>query len=198
MTYSIRTRSIGWAFIFLVCATVFIGLTLKVNAVRSEVRLAERKIVALEREKRLLETEFETRANQQQLADWNAVDFGYEAPTAGQFMEDERELAQLGAPKAVGAPDPIQMALGADKQAQGEEAGVSIMSMVSPLTGKPIEEDDPAADDTHALDEAGASELSPLPEVKPATADELDIINKLTQPERSGESDPASAGNAPE
>lgn len=196
MTYSIRTRSIGWAFIFLVCAAVFVGLTLKVNAVRSEVRLAERKIVALEREKRLLETEFETRANQQQLADWNAVDFGYEAPTAGQFMEDERELAQLGAPKAIGAPDPIQMALGPNAQSNGEESGATIMSMVSPLTGKPIEEGADNTTDAHALEDAEANELSPLPQVKPATTEELDIIERLTQPVPSTGSDSSSEGDA--
>lgn len=183
MTYSIRTRSIGWAVIFMVCAAAFIGLTMKVNAVRSEVRLAERKIVALEREKRLLETEFETRANQQQLADWNAVDFGFQAPGAAQFMVDERELAELGAPRAVGAPDPIQMALSPDEGANSEEDGASIMSMVSPLTGKPME-------DGEAVEYEGSpatDAISPMPEVKPATADELDIINSLTQSDQPDE-----------
>ena len=185
MTYSIRTRSIGWAVIFMVCAAVFIGLTMKVNAVRSEVRLAERKIIALEREKRLLETEFETRANQQQLADWNAVDFGYQAPGAAQFMVDERELADLGAPRAIGAPDPIQMALSPDEEAGSGEGSVSIMSMVSPLTGKPMEESD-----VDEQDEASATdEISPMPEVKTATADELDIINSLTQSDQPDDSD---------
>ncbi len=185
MTYSIRTRSIGWAVIFMVCAAVFIGLTMKVNAVRSEVRLAERKIIALEREKRLLETEFETRANQQQLADWNAVDFGYQAPGAAQFMVDERELADLGAPRAVGAPDPIQMALSPDEEAGSGEGSVSIMSMVSPLTGKPMEESD-----VDEQDKASATdEISPMPEVKTATADELDIINSLTQSDQPDDSD---------
>ena len=177
MTYSLRTRSIGWAAIFLVCAAVFIGLTLKVNAVRSEVQLAERKIIALERENRLLETEFETRANQQQLADWNAVDFGYEAPNAGQFMEDERELANLGAPKAKGAPEPIQMALSPDELTSDGEGNASIMSMVSPLTGKPMGSDEPEAA------EVETGENAALPEVKAATQEELNIIDRLTQPD---------------
>ena len=179
MTYSVRTRSIGWAVIFLVCAAVFTALTLKVNAVRSEVQLAERKIIALEREKRLLETEFETRANQQQLADWNAVDFGYRPPSAGQFMADERDLASLGAPRAKGAPEPIQMAMSESELPSGENpGGASILSMVSPLTGKPMEEGEIKAA------EGNSEEISPLPEVKKASQHELEIIERLTQPEQ--------------
>ena len=72
-----RLRQIGWAVALSICVTGFVALTFRVNAVKSEVRLAEREIIALEREKLLLETEFQTRANQQQLANWNRVEFGY-------------------------------------------------------------------------------------------------------------------------
>ncbi|MDN3646025.1 hypothetical protein QWY75_07385 [Pontixanthobacter aestiaquae] len=127
-----RLRQIGWAVALSICVTGFVALTFRVNAVKSEVRLAERTIVALEREKLLLETEFQTRANQQQLANWNRVEFGYQAPTADQYLENERELAQLGMPRAVGAPDPIRVAM-APKEA--EDGGFP--AFVSPLTGQP-------------------------------------------------------------
>ena len=77
-----RLRQIGWAVVLGACIAGFVVLTFRVNAVKSEVRLAERQIVSLEREKLMLETEFETRSNQLQLAAWNRVDFGYVAPSA--------------------------------------------------------------------------------------------------------------------
>jgi hypothetical protein len=81
-----QARSLGWAAVLAVCAALLVVLSLKVSAVRSEVLLAERQLIALQRETELLETEFETRASQRQLAAWNAVEFGYQAPGARQFM----------------------------------------------------------------------------------------------------------------
>lgn len=128
-----RLRQLGWAVSLALCVALFVGLTFKVNSVKSQVRLAEREIVALQREKTLLETELETRASQQQLAQWNAVDFGYQAPTADQYLEGERQLAALGEPRAVAAPTPIRVARADDDQRE-----VRLPAMVSPLTGKPI------------------------------------------------------------
>ncbi len=128
-----RMRKIGWAAVLLTCTSAYGALHLKVNSVKSEVRQAERRIVALREQKLMLETEFETRANQQQLANWNEVDFGYQAPTAGQFLEGERQLAQFGTPRAKGAPEPITVA-----HAPVETEESIFPSMVSPITGKAI------------------------------------------------------------
>jgi hypothetical protein len=127
-----RLRQLGWVVTLALCLAGFVALTFKVNSVKSEVRLAERRIVALQTEKTLLETEFETRASQQQLAEWNAVEFGYQAPDARQYLENERQLAALGEPRAVGAPSPIRVAR-ADDVSEGP-----LPAMVSPLTGKPV------------------------------------------------------------
>ncbi len=88
-------RSAGRLFLA-VCFALLLALTFKVNAVKSDVRLAERQIIAAQQAKLMLETEFETRASQQQLSDWNAVEFGYSAPRADQYLESERQLAALG------------------------------------------------------------------------------------------------------
>jgi hypothetical protein len=111
-----RVRSIGWVAVLTVCGALTMGLTLRVNAVKSQVRLAERQIVSLQRQKTLLETEFETRANQQQLKVLNDVEFGYQAPTAGQYLEGERQLAALAKPRAPDAPAPIRVASAADAE----------------------------------------------------------------------------------
>ena len=75
-----RIRQIGWALVLGICFALLLALTFKVNAVKSDVRLAERQIIAAQQAKLMLDTEFETRASQQQLSDWNAVEFGYAAP----------------------------------------------------------------------------------------------------------------------
>ena len=138
-----RARSIGWALILAVCFALTIALTFKVNAVKSQVRLAERRIAALKQEKNLLETEFETRANQQQLTALNDVEFGYQAPTAGQYLESERDLAVLGKPRGPGAPDMIRVA-----SAEAPPEPSAFPAMVNPLTGRALaaEAPRPAAD----------------------------------------------------
>jgi hypothetical protein len=105
-----RVQSLAWALIISVSFALLLALTFRVNAVKSQVRLLDRRIVALKQEKSLLETEFQTRANQQQLAALNDVDFGFKAPTAAQYIEGEQQLASMSKPAAPDAPAPILMA----------------------------------------------------------------------------------------
>ena len=130
-----QMRSLGWMAVLAICVGLFAILSLRVQAVTSEVLLAERKIVSLERQNKLLETEFETRASQRQLANWNAVEFGFEAPRADQYLEGERQLAMLGQPLGPDAPRPIRVArANADDLADMSDPG----EMVSPITGEAI------------------------------------------------------------
>lgn len=130
-------HQLGWMVVMAVCLGLFLALSFRVHAVKSEVQLAEREIIKLRRETLMLETEFEARANQRQLAEWNTVEFGYQAPRADQYLASERQLASLGMPSLPGAPSPIRVArLTIEDPAsppQGERA------MVSPLTGRPVE-----------------------------------------------------------
>ena len=132
-----RLRQASWAATLSVALGLFLALTFHVNAIKSEVRLAERRIVSLEREKLRLETEFQSRASQRQLAEWNAVEFGYVAPRAGQFLENETELASLGAPQRLDAPQPIRVA----RAAPPLEEDSPLADWVSPLTGRPMAEE---------------------------------------------------------
>lgn len=126
-----RLRQIGWAMALGLVFVLFAALSFRVSAVKSDIIRAERQIIALTQENMRLETEFETRANQQQLANWNAVDFGYIAPRADQYLENERQLASLSQPALPDAPSPIRVARA--------EVPVELPAMVSPLTGKPVE-----------------------------------------------------------
>lgn len=129
-----RLRQASWAAVLSGMLGLFLALTFHVNAIKSEVRLAERRIVSLERERMLLETEFESRASQRQLAEWNAVEFGYLAPRADQFLDDERELASLGTPLRADAPQPVRIA----RAARPAEDDGALADWVSPLTGQPM------------------------------------------------------------
>jgi hypothetical protein len=110
MTSHAPFRRIGWIALFIALAGLTFALHVKVQAVYSDVVRAERQIVALEQEKLLLATEFETRASQLQLAAWNRVDFGYSAPTADQFLDAEVQLAALGTRGLPGFGAPVQLA----------------------------------------------------------------------------------------
>ncbi|MCK9541716.1 MAG: hypothetical protein M0R03_06770 [Novosphingobium sp.] len=145
-----RARSLGWALILSVCFALTIVLTFRVNAVKSQVRLTERQIVALKKEKLFLETEFEARASQQQLRNLNAVEFGYEAPGAAQYLEGERQLALLGKPRAPDAPEPIRVA-----SAVPVGDGSGFPAMVSPLTGKALAAEVPESGPREPTDAAG-------------------------------------------
>jgi hypothetical protein len=136
MMNSSQARSLGWAAVLAVCLAFVTVLSFKVHAVKSEVLLAERQLISLKREKLLLETEFETRASQRQLAEWNQVEFGYGAPRAGQFLDGERQLASLGEVRGPGAPNPIRLA-----RATGEEAtevAAADAPMRSPVSGAKV------------------------------------------------------------
>lgn len=130
----ILTRSnlhkIGWAMILTICGALLLALTFKVNAVKSQVRLTERQVLALRQEKDMLETEFETRANQRHLTALNEVEFGYAAPKPGQYLEGQRQLAMLGKERPANAPTPIMVASVSEKQQS------VLPAMVNPLTGK--------------------------------------------------------------
>ena len=134
MSTQYRIRRIGWLAALGMCLLLYAMLHLKVNSVHAEVVRAEQRIVYLEEQKLLLETEVLTRANQVQLAAWNRVDFGFTSPEADQFIESPRMLASYGAPPLEGAPPPIRLA--GMRSAQDVP---DFPELVSPLTGRKIE-----------------------------------------------------------
>lgn len=138
MSTGSRLRQTGWAVLLALCGTGFLVLTFHVNSVKNKVHLAERTIIEFERKKQTLEIEFEARANQQQLADWNKIDFGYEAPRADQYLDNERQLAALGLARDANAPAPIRVAFNTD------DSETAFPSMVSPITGQPADQTAPA------------------------------------------------------
>lgn len=127
-----RLHTIGWGMALTICFALMMALTVRVNAVKSEVRLADRQITELNREKMLLDTEFQTRASQQQLTAFNDVDFGLEAPKPAQYLENERQLAVLGKAASPDAPPQIRVA------SADTDGRPGIVSAAGPLAGRII------------------------------------------------------------
>jgi hypothetical protein len=152
-----RLRSMGWIATLVVCAALVMVLAFRVNALRSQVHQSSARIIALKQETMYLETEFETRANQQQLKAWNDVEFGYAAPTAAQYLDNERQLASYAKPIEPGAPAPVRVA-------SADDSATVYPAMVSPMTGKPIADDGdhvaPASNDGDAPQPAVKTRLA--------------------------------------
>lgn len=122
-----RFRSVGWLALLLVCGALVMVMAFRVNALRSQVHRTELQIISLRKEKLYLETEVETRANQQQLKLWNDVEFGYVAPSASQYIASERQLAAFAKPEGPDAPEPIRVA-SADDAIAAEAAFPSVIA----------------------------------------------------------------------
>ncbi|WP_421848677.1 hypothetical protein [Novosphingobium sp.] len=197
-----RFRSIGWIALLLVCAAIVMVLAFRVNALRSQVHRTEQQIVALRKEKLYLETEVETRANQQQLKLWNDVEFGYVAPTAGQYLSNERQLAAFAKPDGPDSPTPIRVA-SADDAVAAEAAFPSVISdiagaadIAAPVTTAD-DDDKAAAKPADAADRASATANlgARLAMVAPLKKDGKDKAGKA-KADKSGKAKDGKAGLA--
>jgi hypothetical protein len=90
-----RLKNFGWVALLCFVAVLLYPLSLNVGALRSELIMTDQKIVDTKREISFLQAELRTRANMQQLAEWNDLMYGYGPPTAEQYLEGERALANL-------------------------------------------------------------------------------------------------------
>jgi len=152
-----RLQSIGWFTLLAFCAVLTGSLVLRVNAVKSQVEISQRQIIALRRDNQFLETEYETRANQQQLSVINNLDFGYKAPESGQYLESERQLAMLSKPREIDAPAPIEVASADDDNSAHTTLANLVPNLASRLV-TPAMADVPAAGRHGQVDAANLRE----------------------------------------
>lgn len=109
-----KLQGIGLVLLVLIFAMMLYPVSLKVAATRSELARINQQIDRTESNIRYLESELAVRASMRQLEQWNAETFGYSAPSASQYLENERQLASLGrVPRARGANEvaPVLMAM---------------------------------------------------------------------------------------
>lgn len=99
-----RIKNLGWLALVFTVAILLYPLSLNVAALHSDLVRVDQKIMETKREISFLEAELSTRANVQQLEEWNQLLYGYEPPTAAQFLDGERALASLGGAAPVVKP----------------------------------------------------------------------------------------------
>ena len=125
-----KLQGIGLVLLVLIFAMMLYPVSLKVAATRSELTQIERDIVRTRDNIRYLESELAVRASMRQLEQWNADTFGYSAPDAAQYLENERQLASL---------DRLPRARGAN------EVAPVLMAMVSPVAVPAAPKESPVA-----------------------------------------------------
>ncbi|OWR00128.1 hypothetical protein [Sphingopyxis witflariensis] len=135
-----KLQGIGLVLLVLVFAMILYPVSLKVAATRSELSRIEKQIDRTRDNIRYLESELAVRASMRQLEQWNADTFGYSAPSAGQYLSNERQLASFDRlPRARGANDvaPVLMAM---VSPVGTPAAEKVSPVTKPIvTAKPIQ-----------------------------------------------------------
>ncbi|GAA0865960.1 hypothetical protein GCM10009115_26600 [Sphingopyxis soli] len=140
-----KLQGIGLVLLVLIFAMMLYPVSLKVAATRSELTRVERQIDRTRANIRYLESELAVRASMRQLEQWNAESFGYSAPSASQYLANERQLASLdGLPRARGANDvaPVLMAMvspvGAPAATPAVTGDAGAKPVAKPVTAKPV------------------------------------------------------------
>jgi hypothetical protein len=135
-----KLQGIGLVLLVLIFAMMLYPVSLKVAATRSELTRVERQIDRTRANIRYLESELAVRASMRQLEQWNAESFGYSAPSASQYLANERQLASLeGLPRARGANEvaPVLMAMVSPVGATAATPATTKDETVKPAATKP-------------------------------------------------------------
>lgn len=90
-----RLRNLGWLALVFMVAILLYPLSLNVAAMHSDLVAVDREIMDTKREINFLQAEIRTRASLQQLEEWNELLYGYQPPSADQFVNGEAALASL-------------------------------------------------------------------------------------------------------
>ena len=99
-----RLKNLGWLALVFLVAILLYPLSLNVAALHSDLVLVDNNILETKREISFLQAELRTRASMQQLEEWNDLLYGYEPPTAQQFVNGEAALAGFKGDTAVSNP----------------------------------------------------------------------------------------------
>jgi len=90
-----RLKNLGWLALVFMVAILLYPLSLNVAALHSDLVSVDREILETKREISFLQAEIRTRASLQQLEEWNELLYGYQPPSAQQFVNGEAALAGL-------------------------------------------------------------------------------------------------------
>ena len=99
-----RLKNLGWLALVFLVAIMLYPLSLNVAALHSDLVRVDRNILETKREISFLQAELRTRASMQQLEEWNDLLYGYQPPTAQQFVSGQSALAGFGGEAAFSKP----------------------------------------------------------------------------------------------
>jgi hypothetical protein len=105
-----RLKNLGWLALVFLVAILLYPLSLNVAALHSDLVRVNGDILDTQREISFLQAELRTRASMQQLEEWNDLLYGYQPPTAQQFLSGEAALAGLGGGSDMGSK-PVMVAV---------------------------------------------------------------------------------------
>jgi hypothetical protein len=148
-----KLKNFGWLALLSIIAVLLYPLSLNVGALHSELVQTDRKIMETKREISFLQAELRTRANMQQLSEWNDLLYGYTPPTAQQFLDGERALANLDGESPSVRPVMVAVSDVDGSAPAGEigQAGAAASKLDEDRTEKPVKvavvskTDEPAA-----------------------------------------------------
>ena len=113
-----RLKNLGWLALVFLVAIMLYPLSLNVATLHSDLVRVDQKILDTKREISFLQAELRTRASMQQLEEWNDLLYGYQPPTAAQFVDGESALAGLDGETPV--TKPVMVATSAGNDASSE------------------------------------------------------------------------------
>jgi hypothetical protein len=125
-----RLKNLGWLALVFIVAILLYPLSLNVAALHSDLVSVDRQILETKREISFLQAEIRTRASLQQLEEWNELLYGYQPPTAQQFVNGEAALAGLGGDAPAGKPVMVAVS-SSDGAAPAGLIGIGRNSMAS-------------------------------------------------------------------
>jgi len=130
-----RLKNLGWLALVFMVAILLYPLSLNVAALHSDLVSVDRQILDTKREISFLQAEIRTRASLQQLEEWNELLYGYQPPTAQQFVNGEAALAGLAGD--VVETKPVMMAA-VSVPAMVEAPTPEAQSAPEPVVAKPV------------------------------------------------------------
>jgi hypothetical protein len=140
-----RLKNIGWLALVFTVAVLLYPLSLNVAALHSDLVQMDRKILDTKREISFLQAEIRTRASVTQLEQWNDLLYGYQPPSAEQFIDGERGLASIGGSAPTVKPVMVAAA-NVDGAAPAGEIG-AVGAAASTITADAPAREQPRADE---------------------------------------------------
>lgn len=122
-------KNFGWFAIIIMVVMLLYPLSLNVASLRGDLVAIDKDILSTKKEINYLQAEIKARANLQQLEEWNELLYGFKSPSAAQFADGEKALANLG-----GKAENIKPVLVSVKELSNGEAPAGVIgSPFAPL-----------------------------------------------------------------